>query len=90
LLRRWREGDREPFALLNSDVEVKHFFPALLTREQGDSLAALADALFDSHSYGLWALEHAGSGAFIGFTGLAPMVSDAMFTTCFGMSATDS
>jgi len=73
LLRRWAESDREPFARLNADAEVMRFFPAPLSREQSDILAARADALFDAHGYGLWALERLDTGEFIGFTGLAPM-----------------
>ena len=73
LLRRWRSADLEPFAHLTADAEVMRFFPAPLDREQSDDLAARADALFDVHGYGLWALERLDTGAFIGFTGLAPM-----------------
>ncbi len=73
LLRRWREADRQPFAAMGADPAVMRYFPALLTRAESDALAARADALFDERGYGLWALEHASSGAFLGFTGLAPM-----------------
>ena len=73
ILRRWRDDDREPFARLNADAEVMRFFPAPLTREQSDGLAARADAMFDLHGYGLWALARLDTGEFIGFTGLAPM-----------------
>ncbi|WP_130175897.1 GNAT family N-acetyltransferase [Cryobacterium sp. SO1] len=74
VLRRWLESDRKPFAVLNADSEVMRFFPASLTREQSDDLAARADALFDVHGFGLWALERGDTGEFIGFTGLAPML----------------
>jgi RimJ/RimL family protein N-acetyltransferase len=73
LLRRWRTSDREPFAALNADAEVMQFFPAQLGRSESDALAGRADALFDSHGYGLWAVERRWDGAFLGFTGLAPM-----------------
>jgi len=73
LLRRWRGADREPFARLNADAEVMRYFPAPLSRAESDALAVRADALFDSHGYGLWALERQDTGEFIGFTGLAPM-----------------
>ena len=73
LLRRWLDSDREPFAQLTADAEVMRYFPARLTREQSDALAARADALFDTRGYGLWALERLDTGAFIGFTGLAAM-----------------
>ena len=73
LLRRWRGADREPFARLNADAEVMRYFPAPLTRTESDALAGRADALFDTHGYGLWALEQRDTGEFLGFTGLAPM-----------------
>ncbi|ANP73856.1 GNAT family N-acetyltransferase [Cryobacterium arcticum] len=73
LLRRWLDSDRAPFAVLNADAEVMRFFPAPLDRAQSDGLAARADALFDTHGYGLWALERLDTGEFIGFTGLAPL-----------------
>ena len=73
LLRRWRGADREPFARLNADAEVMRFFPSALTRTESDALAGRADALFDAHGYGLWALERRDTGEFVGFTGLAPM-----------------
>lgn len=73
LLRRWRDADREPFAQLTADTEVMRYFPAPLSREQSDDLATRADALFDVHGFGLWALQRLDTGEFIGFTGLAPM-----------------
>ncbi len=74
ILRRWRDTDREPFAQLNADAEVMRYFPAPLSHEQSDALAARADVMFDVHGYGLWALERLDTGEFIGFTGLAPML----------------
>jgi len=73
LLRRWRDEDRAPFSVMGADPEVMRYFPAPLTRAESDALAARADASFDTRGYGLWALEHRDSGAFLGFTGLAPM-----------------
>jgi len=73
LLRRWRDADRAPFAAMGADPEVMRYFPSLLSRDDSDALAGRADASFDTRGYGLWALEHRGSGTFLGFTGLAPM-----------------
>ena len=73
VLRRWLDTDRAPFAQLNADAEVMRFFPAPLSSADSDDLAARADAMFDLHGYGLWALERRDTGEFIGFTGLAPM-----------------
>src|SRR5690349_1166396 len=73
LMRRWRESDREPFAALNGDAETLKFFPSTLDRAASDALIDRIEAGFDERGYGLWALEVAASGQFIGFTGLNPM-----------------
>jgi len=73
MLRRWQRSDHGPFATMNMDPEVMRYFPSLLTKTESDLLAIRADGLFDEFGYGLWAVEQTDSGAFIGFTGLAPM-----------------
>jgi ribosomal-protein-alanine N-acetyltransferase len=71
LLRRWRDADRAPFAAMNADPAVMEEFPACLTRSQSDRLVDWIEACFEDRGFGLWALEVAGTGDFIGFTGLA-------------------
>ncbi|GIH24196.1 N-acetyltransferase [Acrocarpospora phusangensis] len=71
LLRRWRDSDREPFAALNADPEVMEHFPATMTREQSDLLVDRIEAGFEARGFGLWAVEVAATGEFVGFTGLA-------------------
>jgi RimJ/RimL family protein N-acetyltransferase len=73
LLRRWQDSDREPFAALNGDPETMQFFPATLDRAASDLLVDRIEAGFEQRGYGLWALEVAATGQFIGFTGLNPM-----------------
>ena len=73
LLRRWLESDRAPFAVLNADPEMMRFFPQTLDRAASDALADRIEMGFDQQGYGLWALEVAQAGEFIGFTGLNPM-----------------
>ena len=73
VMRRWQDGDREPFAALNADPETMRFFPATLDRAASDALVDRIEGLFDKQGYGLWALEIAGTAEFIGFTGLNPM-----------------
>jgi RimJ/RimL family protein N-acetyltransferase len=80
LLRRWRPGDLPAFAELNADHEVMAHFPAPLTRDQSDALAARADAHLAEHGWGLWAVEELATGRFAGFTGLAVPA----WTTPFG------
>jgi RimJ/RimL family protein N-acetyltransferase len=73
LMRRWLESDREPFAALNGDPETMLYFPTTLDRAASDALVDRIESLFGVQGYGLWALEIAGTGEFIGFTGLNPM-----------------
>jgi RimJ/RimL family protein N-acetyltransferase len=73
VMRRWLDSDREPFATLNADPQTMVFFPQTLDREASDRLVDLIEERFDQQGYGLWALEIAGTGEFIGFTGLNPM-----------------
>ncbi|HWK17865.1 MAG TPA: GNAT family N-acetyltransferase [Solirubrobacteraceae bacterium] len=80
LLRRWRDGDREPFAALNADPEVMERFPALLSREQSDVLVDRIEGEFEQRGYGLWAVEVRETGRFIGFTGLLADTFPAPFT----------
>jgi ribosomal-protein-alanine N-acetyltransferase len=79
ILRRWRDADREPFAALNADPEVMEHFPAALTRAQSDEMIERVEAGFDRYGFGLWALELAGTGEFIGFTGLSVPRFEAPF-----------
>ncbi|GAA4062068.1 GNAT family N-acetyltransferase [Actinomadura miaoliensis] len=80
LLRRWRDTDRAPFAALNADPQVMHHFPATLSRAESDALIDRIEAHFDRHGFGLWAVQHTGTGAFLGFTGLWTPAFDAHFT----------
>jgi RimJ/RimL family protein N-acetyltransferase len=79
-LRQWREGDLAPFAALNADPETMRFFPSALTRAESDSLATRAQLQIAERGWGLWAVEVADSGRFIGFVGLAEPRFEAHFT----------
>lgn len=79
LMRRWRDGDREPFAAMNADPEVMEHFPARLTREQSDALIASFEARFEEDGFGFWALETLDAGRFLGFTGLSAVRFPAPF-----------
>jgi RimJ/RimL family protein N-acetyltransferase len=73
IMRRWRDSDREPFAELNGDAETMQFFPSTMDRAASDALVDRIEASFEQQGFGLWALEVAATGRFIGFTGLNPM-----------------
>ena len=72
-MRRWRDADRRPFAAMNADPEVMRYFPAMLDRVASDEYVDRMEALFEPQGFGLWALEDAATGRFLGFTGLNPM-----------------
>ena len=73
LMRRWRDSDRRPFAAMNADPEVMRYFPAMHDRVASDEYVDRMEALFEPQGFGLWALEDAATGRFLGFTGLNPM-----------------
>jgi len=79
LLRRWRPEDREAFSAINADPVVMEYLPALLTREESDTLVDRIEAHFDRHGFGLWAVEVVGGPAFIGYVGLSVVSFEAPF-----------
>jgi len=82
VLRDWRDDDREPFAALNDDPAVMEHFPSHLTREGSDAMVDRITAFLREHGWGLWAVEVADTGEFIGFTGLSVPRFEAPFTPC--------
>jgi RimJ/RimL family protein N-acetyltransferase len=76
VMRRWQAADREPFAALNADPHTMRFFPRTLDQAASDALIDLLEERFEAQGFGLWALEIARTGQFIGFTGLNPMPGD--------------
>ena len=82
VLRRFGDADREPFARMNADPGVMRHFPATLDRD-GERCARGPDRVrFRDGRYGLWAVERAEDGRFLGFTGLARPSFEAVFTPC--------
>lgn len=79
LLRRWRESDRAPFAALNADPAVAAQLAGPLSAERSDALMARIEEGFGRHGFGLWALELAHTGTFLGFTGLSVPTFQAPF-----------
>ena len=65
---------------MNADPRVMEHFPSTMTREESDALIDRVEDAFDRLGYGLWALEVAETGAFIGFTGLIRHTFEAHFT----------
>ena len=72
LLRRWRDADREPFAVMNADPTVVEHLMGPLSRERSDDFVDRIEAHWEEHGWGLWAVEVAGGVPFIGYVGLWP------------------
>jgi len=70
-LRGWREEDKLPYALLNSDPEVMRHFPSTLSRQQSDEMVESMVVAWERRGYGLWAVERLDTHAFVGFIGLS-------------------
>jgi RimJ/RimL family protein N-acetyltransferase len=69
-LRQWRNEDKEPFAMLNADPEVREHFPSLLDRASNEAECERIQGRIEQHGWGFWALELKENREFIGFTGL--------------------
>lgn len=78
VLRQWREDDLEPFAKMCGDARVMEYFPAVLTREESDALAARIKNKIEENGWGCWAVTLL-SGEFIGFIGINGVGSEFPF-----------
>jgi RimJ/RimL family protein N-acetyltransferase len=81
-LRRWRDEDRDAFAVMNSDARVMEFFRSRLSRGESDAMVDGIQKHFSEHDFGLWAIEIPGVAPFIGFAGLTGARFKAHFTPC--------
>jgi RimJ/RimL family protein N-acetyltransferase len=81
-LRRWRTDDLSAFAALNADPEVMEHFPSTLSQEETTQAMGWVKNHFETHGYGLWAVEIPGRAPFIGFIGLAVPSFETSFTPC--------
>ncbi len=72
LLRGWRDEDLEPYARLCADAAVMRYIGggAPLTREESRAQISRFVRHWEERGFGLWAIEHRASGAFVGFVGL--------------------
>lgn len=71
VLRRWRDSDLATFAALNADREVMEHMVSTLTKEETAAMIERIEAHFEEHGFGLWAVELALTGEFVGFAGLS-------------------
>jgi len=56
---------------MNSEPEAMEHFLCTLSRNESDELVERIVAGFEANGFGLWALELADAGGFIGFTSLS-------------------
>jgi RimJ/RimL family protein N-acetyltransferase len=82
LLRRWEEGDREPFAQLNADARVMQFLPQRLSATESDRTVDRIQEHFRKHGFGLFAAELRRERRFVGYVGLHVPGFHARFTPC--------
>lgn len=82
LLRHWRDSDLAAFAAMNADPLVMEHFPALLSRNESDVVAARLKQSLQEKDFGIWALEIPGRVEFAGFVGLSSPGFAAPFTPC--------
>lgn len=80
LLRGWRPEDREPWAAMNADPEVRRFFASTLTREESDAAIDRLVQHHEEHGFTFWAVEVPGVAPFIGFIGLIHTPFEDHFT----------
>jgi ribosomal-protein-alanine N-acetyltransferase len=80
ILRRWREGDLDLFAALNSDGEVMEHMVSTLSTDETAAMIERIEAHFEANGFGLWAVELALTGEFVGFAGLSIPRFEAHFT----------
>lgn len=79
LLRRWQDGDREPFRRLNADPQVMEFLPGPLPPVAADRLILRMESHFKRYGFGLWAAELRENRALLGFIGLSVPRFEAPF-----------
>ena len=73
LLRRWHQADRAPFAAINADPVVMHYFEAPFTRQQSDEAIDRYLAAFDRDGFSFFAAIERKTGQFMGCIGLQVM-----------------
>ena len=81
-LRPWTTQDLPAFAAMNADPRVMEYMPKLLSRAETEAMVARIGGHFESHGWGLWAVEVVGVTPFVGFTGLSVPSFQAHFTPC--------
>ena len=80
--RRWKVADISSFVTMNANKNVMEFFPNPLSEQESKSFLSRIQGSFDTHGYGLYAVEELASNKTIGFIGFIYQTFEADFTPC--------
>jgi RimJ/RimL family protein N-acetyltransferase len=85
-LRRWEKRDLLPYIQMNADPEVRAYFKS--TQMPIEALGDIMryEAYFDTHGYGVWAVELKETSEFIGAVGFEPYTISVGMTPVAAMS----
>ena len=72
-LRRWQEADWAPFAAMNADPIVMHYFEGTFTRDQSDEAIQRYLTCFDRDGFSFYAAIDRDTGDFVGTIGMQIM-----------------
>ena len=81
-LRQWCAADRAPFAAMNADPAVMHYFAGLLGAAESNASIDGWQQGFETRGWSNWALERRDTGEFIGFAGLSVPRRTFSFSPC--------
>src|SRR5215831_6625874 len=81
-LRTWIDTDFIPFAKMNKDKEVMEYFLNILTDDETKLMINRINLHFNTHGFGLYAIEELTSKKFIGYTGFMIPAFKSFFTPC--------
>ncbi|MEQ1753467.1 MAG: GNAT family N-acetyltransferase [Micropepsaceae bacterium] len=79
ILRRWREDDLAPFAVMNADPLTMRFMPSVMTADETHEMMRRFEERHQQNGFGVWAVEAPGVAPLIGYTGLQRVTFDAPF-----------
>lgn len=80
ILRPWCSEDVLPFAAMNADPVVMEYLPRCMTEAETQLMLQRLAAHGEQHGFGLWAVEHRETKAFMGYVGLLIPAFEAHFT----------
>jgi len=82
ILRRFTPADTAAMIAINADPRVMEWFPATMTSDQTEAMLSNANAHWETHGFGRFALETRDTNQFIGFTGLTVPPYDTPANPC--------